>query len=90
MPSEKSKEFNVVIDDLSFQKPSAMKGIVASLRKAGLDDVEVLEEIGIVTGRALPGAHKLLLAVPGVQAVEESHDVEIPEKELVKSPVRRR
>ena len=52
--------------------------VIAHLKKAGLDDVEHLESIGVVKGTAPQSKIAALRTVLGVQAVEESEWIQLP------------
>ena len=53
--------------------------VVAGLQDAGLAVKDRLASVGVVTGSAPPERIPALEAVPGVQKVEPSRDVGIPE-----------
>ncbi|MBJ7332792.1 MAG: hypothetical protein JHC95_23050 [Solirubrobacteraceae bacterium] len=57
----------------------AAASVVAGLQDAGLAVKDTLASAGVVTGSAPPAAVPALREVPGVQAVEASRDVGIPE-----------
>jgi hypothetical protein len=73
MPASK-KELLVTIDDDYVDKAAT---VVASLKKAGLTGVTLLEETGIVTGSAAPSKIAALRKVAGVRAVEESARIQL-------------
>jgi hypothetical protein len=69
------KHLLVTIDDASQAK---MSKIVASLKKAGLTNIQQMKSIGIVSGQAAPAKIEALKKVRGVSAVEESTWMQLP------------
>jgi hypothetical protein len=52
--------------------------VVSALRDAGMVVEDVLETLGVVTGRVAPEVVDLLGAVPGVSRVEVDRSVRLP------------
>lgn len=52
--------------------------VVSALRDAGMVVEDVLETLGVVTGRVAPEVSDLLGAVPGVSRVEVDRTVRLP------------
>lgn len=71
----RKKPLLVTLDDAHVDKAG---DVVASLKKAGLTDVEHLEAIGIVKGQAPPSKVEALRKVRGVKAVEEDAWMQLP------------
>lgn len=66
---------NVLIADPFLER---IDGVVSGLRAAGLRDITVLAEVGLVQGVAREDALAGLERVPGVSAVERSREVRVP------------
>ena len=54
-----------------------VRDVVRDLRAAGVEVDHVLEETGIVTGRADPGTHARLRTIEGVADVSADYPVDI-------------
>ncbi|WP_199728790.1 hypothetical protein [Corallococcus sp. CA053C] len=65
---------NVLIADAWLE---CIDGVVSGLRAAGLRDITVLAEVGLVQGVAREDALANLEQVPGVSAVERSREVRV-------------
>ncbi len=77
-------EFQIVIDEKHADTKDKLKTLVSRLESAGLSDVQCLESICIITGKADANKASKLASVPGVLAVEGAGVMQLPEKELLK------
>jgi hypothetical protein len=71
----RKKHLLVTINDESLAK---MGTVVASLKKAGLTNIQQLKSIGVVSGQAAATKVEALKKVRGVRAVEESTWMQLP------------
>lgn len=76
MPKKPETGVDVVVTVADSHR-GKIKGMASRLRSAGLGSLQVLEESGIVLGKAPASAFKRLQDVEGVIAVEKSEQVQI-------------
>ena len=69
------KQKKAVVITVSGDRP--LRSVVRDLKTSGLEAVQVLGAIGVVTGSAAPGKIAKLKKVSGVQDVSLDHKVDI-------------
>jgi hypothetical protein len=69
------KQKKAVVITVSGDRP--LRSVVRDLKTSGLEAVQVLDAIGVVTGSAAPGKIAELKKVSGVQDVSLDHKVDI-------------
>lgn len=75
MSKARASNILVTLDDEAARRPSV---IAKKIEAAGLRNMQVLGEIGIVTGEATPAVAEKIRALKGILHVEDSAEIQLP------------